>query len=212
MELNFENNSSIVKANSKNNINYERELWRKYLLYKIFIIPILWTLYGKNNINIYDNNCLNNPIIARCINIECRKTFYLRDKTFFDKYPRIYVSTLLYIIKLWISEKKNYEEILVKINEEMTDNPISKQLIIDILFTLRRYIAHYIKDMYIIKNISKVNKMERFPIDESLFTNINNSLLWVKDIINTSSKKLRLDLSFNRNTDILKKIVFKHVH
>ena len=94
----------------------------------------------------------------------------------------------------------------------MTDNPISKQLILDILFTLRRYIAHYIKDMYIIKNISKVNKMERFPIDESLFTIINNSLLWVKDIINTSSKKLRLDLSFNRNTDILKKIIFKHVH
>ena len=30
--------------------------------------------------------------------------------------------------------------------------------------------------MYIIEKISEVNKMERFLIDESLFTNINNSL------------------------------------
>ena len=44
----------------------------------------------------------------------------------------------------------------------MTDNPISKQLILDILNRLRRYIAHYIKVMYIIENISVVNKMERF--------------------------------------------------
>ena len=66
--------------------------------------------------------------------------------------------------------------------------------------------------MYIIENILEVNKMERFAIDESLFTNINNSPLWVIVIINTSSKKLRLELSFNRNTDILKKIIFKHFH
>ena len=94
----------------------------------------------------------------------------------------------------------------------MTDNPISKQLILDILNTLRRYIAHYIKYMYIIENISEENKMERFAIDESLFTNINNSPLWVIGIINTSSKKLRLELSFKRNADVLKKIIFKHVH
>ena len=41
--------------------------------------------------------------------------------------------------------------------------------------------------MYIIENNSKVNKMERFTIEESLLTNINNSPLWVIGIINTSS-------------------------
>ena len=85
MEINFEYNSSIVKANSQNNISYERELWRKDLLNKIFIIPILCTLCGKNNINIYDNNSLNNHIITIYTNSKCRKSFYLRGKTFFAK-------------------------------------------------------------------------------------------------------------------------------
>ena len=47
MEINIEYNSSIVKANSQNNINYERELWRKYLLNKIFIITILFNYVEK---------------------------------------------------------------------------------------------------------------------------------------------------------------------
>ena len=66
--------------------------------------------------------------------------------------------------------------------------------------------------MYIIENISEVHKMERFATNESLFININNSPLWVIGIINTSSKKLLLEFSFNRNTHISKKIIYKHLH
>ena len=54
--------------------------------------------------------------------------------------------------------------------------------------------------------------MERFATNESLFINITNNPLWVIGIINTSSKKLLLEFSFNRNTDISKKIIYKHVH
>ena len=78
----------------------------------------------------------------------------------------------MYIVKLWIIEKKNGEEIYEKLKEEFESENISKNLIYEILNTLRRYIVHYTKDVYQIENISSENKMETFAIDESLFVHL----------------------------------------
>ncbi len=48
--------------------------------------------------------------------------------------------------------------------------------------------------------------MENFAVDEFLFVYINNQALWVLGIRNNTNKKIRLELSFNRNSNILKKI------
>ena len=45
--------------------------------------------------------------VARCTNVKCRKTYYLRAKTTLDMFPRNNISTILNIFKLSIIEKKN---------------------------------------------------------------------------------------------------------
>ena len=89
--------------------------------------------------------------------------------------------------------KKNGEQIYEKLKEDFKNENISKNLIYDLLDTLGRYIAHYIKDVYQIENISSENKMETFAIDESLFVHLDNRQLWIIGIINTLIKKFDLN-------------------
>ena len=70
---------------------------------------------GKIGINVTDHNTLLNPYVGRCTYNRCRKIYYLRDKTFFSIFPKTNISTILYIIKLWISENKNAVQIYNKI-------------------------------------------------------------------------------------------------
>ena len=107
--------------------------------------------------------------------------------------------------------KKNGEQIYEKLNEDFRNENISKKLIYDILNTLRRYITHYTKDVYQIENISSENKMETFAVDESLFFHLDNQQLLVIGIINTITKKFRIQLSFTRNATLLKNINQKHI-
>ena len=53
--------------------------------------------------------------------------------------------------------------------------------------------------------------METFAIDESLFIHLDNRQLWVIGIINTITKKFRLELSFTRDASVLKNIIQKHI-
>ena len=53
--------------------------------------------------------------------------------------------------------------------------------------------------------------MEAFAIDELLFVHLDNQQLWVIGIINTITKKFRLELSFTRNATVLKTIIQKHI-
>lgn len=71
--------------------------------------------------------------------------------------------------------------------------------------SIRHYIAHYIKDYYYIEKISSKNYFEHFAVDESDFVKVGGKIFWVIGIINTHTKKLRLELSFNRDTAVIKK-------
>ena len=90
----------------QNDIHYERKFWKVYLINKIFIIPILCSLCENKHVYLNDNESINNLYLARCSNPKCRKIYYLRGNSILGKFSRTKASTLLYIIKLWIIEKK----------------------------------------------------------------------------------------------------------
>lgn len=72
---------------------------------------------------------------------------------------------------------------------------------------MRLFVAHLLKDTYILEDISTQNEFEHFVIDESDFIKINGKILWVIGIINTHNRLIRLELSYDRNTYIMKKII-----
>ena len=72
------------------------------------------------------------------------KTF-LKEFTIFDAFPQTMVSTILYILKLWIFESKNAAEIRTKIINDYPNFIISKQKILEILNYMRNIIAYYLK-------------------------------------------------------------------
>ena len=88
---------------------------------------------------------------------------------------------------------------------------ISQNHINEILYKDRQVIAHYIKIQYILEDISEKGKKESFSVDESNFSSIDNRNLLVLGAINSSSKKLRLEITYERNTDTLKKFIYTHI-
>ena len=76
---------------------------------------------------------------------------------------------------------------------------------------IRYYIAHFLKDQYILEDFSIRGNGDYYAVDESKFVNLNNRLLWVIGIIHTSTKKIRLEVTFERDAEKLKKIITKHV-
>lgn len=62
-----------------------------------------------------------------------------------------------------------------------------------------------------IEDISTQNKNEYFSVDESDFVKINGQILWVIGVLNNETYHLRLEVSYTRNEDVLKKIIRTHI-
>ena len=114
-------------------------------------------------------------------------------------------------MKIWLLEKKNANDIYNHIKNEGENIFISKQKIEEILTKLLNFIAHYLKGVYILENISKKNEFKNYAIDESEFVKINGVPLWVIGIINTADKIIRLEVSYNRDEGVIKKIINTHI-
>ena len=198
-----------MEPNRFSDITFEREIWKTYAIDKLLNKPDKCPLCTYPNINITEYNTLNNSYIARCSNCKCRKIIYLREGI--NHFPRTTVSNILYIIKLWLFDNKNASDIYNKFKNECPNINISLLHISEILQKLREYIAHYIKDIYSIEDISQENRMERFAMDESNFVTDGNITTWVVGIINVTSRKIRLEYPENRNTNTIKKIVHAHI-
>lgn len=106
--------------------------------------------------------------------------------------------------------KKNANEILIKFNTDHPKISISKEKIFEILYNARIYIAFYYKDKYILEDISTHNKYEYFSVDESDFVKINGIILWVIGVLNNNTYELRLEVSYTRTEEVLKKL-FRHM-
>lgn len=131
------------------------------------------------------------------------------------------ISVILIIFKIWLLDENNALEIndtqfFLEINKvfknKFTDYAISLIHINDIIYNSRLIIAHYIKNKYILEEISEIGKNEFFSVDESNFINVNNKNLWAIGANNTSSKIIRLDVTFVRYSNILKKFIYNLIN
>ena len=135
----------------------------------VITVPISCPLCNRNSINLYNNDSFNNPVIARCCWNHCRKTIYLREKTFLAHFSPLSASIVFKILNLWIIEKKNGNDITNTINGQLINYHVSKIIVLDVLKIARYYIANYYKHVYKIEDIYEANKNDRFSIDESNF-------------------------------------------
>ena len=65
--------------------------------------------------------------------------------------------------------------------------------------------------MYHTEILGDTNYGGYFAADESLFGHRDNTQIWILGIIETSSKKFRIEKSLSRNADTLKKFISKFV-
>ena len=135
-----------IYPNITSDLNIERNIWKNWIIDKLITKPAKCPLCSHPYVNMVENNTLNNPYIAICNNVSCRRIIYLREGTIFNHFPRTACSNILYIIKLWLFEIKNANEIHNKFRTEFPNINISLIKITEILQKLREYIAHYIKD------------------------------------------------------------------
>ena len=179
-----------IHPNIASDLNIERNIWKNWIIDKLIAKPAKCPLYSHPYANMVENNTLNDPYIAKCNNAKCRRIIYLREGTVFNHFPRTACSIILYIIKLWLLENKNANEIHNKFKTEFPNINISLIKITEILHKLREYIAHYIKDTYILLRYIRRKRMSSFAIDESNFYSDGNSTIWVIGIINITSRKI----------------------
>ena len=125
--INTQYNTNLIRLNTNKDINFERNIWNMFIINKLIFLPIIFSLCRYTRINIKNNNTLSNPCIARCNNNKCRRIYYLREKTFFLLFPKINITTILYIMKIWLLEKKNTNDIYNHIKNE-TENIVTSKL------------------------------------------------------------------------------------
>jgi hypothetical protein len=80
----------------------------------------------------------------------------------------------------------------------MEECEISKDKINNILMKILYYIAHFLRDQYLLEDFSIRGNDDYYAVDESKSVNLNNRLLWAIEIIHTSTKKIRLEVTFER--------------
>ena len=192
-------------------IEEERAFWKAYII-GIFIIPAEHCPYcitGK--IGLKNNDSINNPLQAKCLNYKCTRNISLRKGTIFAFQSKTPVSILYKIIKFWISENKNAKQIKLKLEEENHKETVNSKLIYETLTICRKAIATYIINIYQIERLAFTNANNVIAMDESLFTHINNTQQWVVGMIHITTKNIRIKIVNDRTTEALKMIIAKHL-
>ena len=70
-----------------------------------------------------------------------------------------------------------------------------------------KFLATYIKDIYILESLADENSNESILIDESLFTHKDNQQIWVVGLINNRTRVICLEIVKERISAIMKKII-----
>jgi len=73
------------------------------------------------------------------------------------------------------------------------------------------FFADYLKNKYKLENIIEISKNEYVAIDELNFINIDDENLWVLGAINKSTKKLSMEISFEKTRKIMQKFIYIHI-
>ena len=72
---------------------------------------------------------------------------------------------------------------------------------------MRKILATYIKDTYILEPLAYENSNDSISIDESLFTHKDNHQIWVVGLINNRTRVIRLEIVKERTSHIMKKLL-----
>ena len=86
-----------------------------------------------------------------------------------------------------LHHKKNGTEIYKEFKYRIIQYKVSQNHIFEILEFMRTILAHYLKDTYLLENITEQDNDQSLSIDESLFIHDNKAQIWVLGIINNSS-------------------------
>lgn len=201
--------------NNKFHLSFDNEVnfWLNNILNNWIKINHNCPNCGKiNSLRIRKNKkSLSNPIKLQCNNKKCKKIVNIREKTIFsfiNKYP---ISVIIKIIELFILENKNATEITKYMIDYYKLNSINSKIIYRILNLIRKYISHFLKEIYEEKLASE-NEAAYIAIDESLFCHFDGTKqIWLIDMINTSTYEFRIEAVYERNSEIMKKIIKHHI-
>ena len=103
--------------------------------------------------------------------------------------------------------KKNATEIYKELKFRNIQFNVSVNIILDILQLKHMIIAHYLKDIYLLKNIPEPNKDESIAVDENLFVHYSCVQIWIYGLINNQNRKIRLEILEDRIQHTMKKII-----
>ena len=117
---------------------------------------------------------------------------------------------LHYILELF-TENNNAIDITKRLQEKYNRNNLDNRFIYHFISTIRNYIAHFYHDKYTLEKLAYLGENKKCAIDESLFVHIDGKQLWVIGIIDTQSLNIRIEVSFDRGTATMKKIISKHI-
>lgn len=70
----------------------------------------------------------------------------------------------------------------------------------EILDYMRKIIAHYIKDIYLLEDLAEENAGDTICVDESLFVHEHNAQIWVVGLINSRTRKIGLEIVDNKTS------------
>ena len=206
----------MEEINNKYHISISNEIsyWENHVLGKWLEINPNFNCpnCNKNSLKLFKNKkSLANPFLLKCNKKACRKKVNLREGTFFGIHKKVPISVIIKIIEYFILDNKNAVQIGNAIINFYQLDSINMKLIYSILTNVRKYLAQYLKEVYMYPLV-EANKSEYVAVDESLFCHTNmNEQIWLIGLINTRNKNFRLEAVTRRDGDILQRIIRQHI-
>ena len=118
--------------------------------------------------------------------------YYLRIGTIFEVNNKKPTSVLLLILKLWLNDEYNTQQIVSKLKEIYHLDNINVKFINVFLQNNRKSIANYLRTRYQLDPLAYINANNHVCIDESLFSHNQGDQIWVCSLINVETKEIRL--------------------
>ena len=167
-------NDQTNNYDSKWKINYEKELefWNKSVLKELIYKPDICPKCKQSTYKIYkkQNPDIINPYYIKCTKQNCQKRENIRKYSVLKIAKLIPASIIYDIILLFIVEKKNGKEIESKLKDNYIIVP-NYITILNIIDSMRKIIAEYLKYSYKISQIGGDPDTERtVVIDETFIT------------------------------------------
>ena len=173
--------------------------------------PIICKCGNKNFTIQIDNSRKTSNIVWRCTNYKCRAKINIKINSFFDYFSKLTLYNIYEVIKCFICFNFNKKKAFEYLTKEKNIN-ISLKAIKEIYQKIRYILYRYYYILYQSEYLGPKDSQDCYAIDESLFTHTKNGTqVWVIGIINNRTKEFRLEASKYRDTNTIKKFLYKFI-